>query len=112
MTRGYAEMQRMALALGAQADTLAGLSGFGDLALTCTSDLSRNFRFGLSIGRGEAFDPSVTVEGAATARALQARARKMQIDMPITDAVVGLIDGNLDVGRAMALLLSRPLKEE
>ncbi|WP_136636061.1 NAD(P)H-dependent glycerol-3-phosphate dehydrogenase [Pseudooceanicola onchidii] len=112
MTRGYAEMQRMALALGAQADTLAGLSGFGDLALTCTSDLSRNYRFGLSIGTGEGFDPSVTVEGAATARALKARARALSLDMPITDAVVDLIDGTLGVRDAMTRLLSRPLKEE
>lgn len=112
MTRGYAEMQRMALALGARPETLAGLSGFGDLALTCTSDLSRNFRYGLAIGQGTAFEAGVTVEGAATARALQTRAATMQIDMPITDTVVGLIDKKLDVGRAMALLLSRPLKEE
>ncbi|WP_293577476.1 NAD(P)H-dependent glycerol-3-phosphate dehydrogenase, partial [Phaeobacter sp.] len=71
MTRGYAEMQRMALACGARSDTLAGLSGFGDLALTCSSDLSRNYQLGLSIGRGEPFDPTVTVEGAATARAVK-----------------------------------------
>ncbi|WP_407493829.1 NAD(P)H-dependent glycerol-3-phosphate dehydrogenase [Pseudooceanicola sp. MF1-13] len=112
MTRGYAEMQRMALELGAQADTLAGLSGFGDLALTCTSELSRNFRYGLSIGQASGFDTSVTVEGAATARALQARAAEMGIEMPITDVVVGLIDQTLDVSRAMSQLLSRPLKEE
>lgn len=112
MTRGYAEMQRMALALGARADTLAGLSGFGDLTLTCTSELSRNYRYGLSIGKNAGFDPDITVEGAATARALQARAQAMTLDMPITDAVVGLIDGTLGVRDAMTLLLSRPLKEE
>ena len=112
MTRGYAEMQRMALALGAQPETLAGLSGFGDLTLTCTSDLSRNYRFGRSIGQGDDFDPAITVEGAATARAVQAQAREMQIDMPITDAVVGLIGGDLKVPQVMDLLLSRPLKEE
>lgn len=112
MTRGYAEMQRMALALGARPETLAGLSGFGDLALTCTSALSRNYRFGISIGEGAAFDTSITVEGAATAKALQTRAQAMHLDMPITDAVVGLIDGTLGVRDAMALLLSRPLKEE
>ncbi|WP_375174021.1 NAD(P)H-dependent glycerol-3-phosphate dehydrogenase [Pseudooceanicola sp.] len=112
MTRGYAEMQRMALALGARADTLAGLSGFGDLTLTCTSELSRNYRYGLSIGNSAEFDPDITVEGAATARALQARAQAMTLDMPITDAVVGLIDGTLGVRDAMTLLLSRPLKEE
>ncbi|EAQ03007.1 glycerol-3-phosphate dehydrogenase (NAD(P)+) [Pseudooceanicola batsensis HTCC2597] len=112
MTRGYAEMLRMALAIGARAETLAGLSGFGDLTLTCTSRLSRNYRYGLSIGEGAPFDPSVTVEGAATARALQARARAMRLDMPITDAVVGLIDGSRTVKEAMTDLLSRPLKEE
>jgi glycerol-3-phosphate dehydrogenase (NAD(P)+) len=112
MTRGYAEMQRMALALGARAETLAGLSGFGDLALTCTSEGSRNFRFGLSIGRGQPFDPAITVEGAATARAAHDRAQEMQIDMPITAAVVALLDGSVDVRQAMTMLLSRPLKEE
>lgn len=112
MTRGYAEMQRMALALGARPETLAGLSGFGDLALTCTSELSRNYRYGQSIGKNAVFDPDTTVEGAATARALQTRATAMNLDMPITNAVVGLIDGTLGVREAMTLLLSRPLKEE
>jgi glycerol-3-phosphate dehydrogenase (NAD(P)+) len=112
MTRGYAEMQRMALALGAQAETLAGLSGFGDLTLTCTSDLSRNYRFGLSLGRGDGFDPAITVEGAATARAVLERAETMQIDMPITAAVVALLSGKYDLGDLINGLLSRPLKEE
>lgn len=112
VTRGFAEMSRMAGALGAEPDTLAGLSGFGDLILTCTSDQSRNYRFGLSLGRNETFDPTVTVEGAATARAVQEKAKKMQIDMPITAAVVALIDGKLRVDQAMDMLLSRPLKEE
>ena len=70
MTRGYAEMVRLAAALGARAETLAGLSGFGDLVLTCTSAQSRNFRYGLALGKGESFDPRVTVEGVATARAV------------------------------------------
>lgn len=112
MTRGYAEMQRMALKLGAKPETLAGLSGFGDLALTCTSDGSRNFRFGLSLGRGEPFDPGITVEGAATARAALEKAREMKIEMPITGAVTALLDGQVDVRQAMDMLLSRPLKEE
>lgn len=112
MTRGYAEMQRMARALKAQEQTLAGLSGFGDLALTCTSPLSRNYRFGLSIGRNEPFDAGVTVEGAATARAARARAAKMGIDMPITEAVVAVLDKKLDVDTALQMLLSRPLKKE
>ncbi|MGI3169812.1 NAD(P)H-dependent glycerol-3-phosphate dehydrogenase [Pseudooceanicola sp. C21-150M6] len=112
MTRGYAEMQRLALARGARAETLAGLSGFGDLALTCTSELSRNFRYGLAIGKSADFDPDITVEGAGTARAVHNLARQLDIDMPITEVVVGLIDGRLHVPQAMDLLLSRPLKEE
>ncbi|WP_425044875.1 NAD(P)H-dependent glycerol-3-phosphate dehydrogenase [Primorskyibacter sp. S87] len=112
MTRGYAEMQRMAMKLGARPETLAGLSGFGDLALTCTSDLSRNYRLGLSIGRGEAHDPSITVEGAATARAVAARSRKMNLEMPITDCIARLLDHDLTLEQAIAQLLARPLKEE
>lgn len=112
MTRGYAEMQRLARHLGAEADTLAGLSGFGDLALTCTSTLSRNYRLGLALGRGEVFDPTVTVEGAATAHATDAKARAMGLDMPITACVVGLLDGKLTLDAAMTALLTRPLKEE
>lgn len=112
MTRGYAEMVRMAMALGAQPDTLAGLSGFGDLALTCTSTQSRNYRFGKTLGEGRGFDDGVTVEGAPTARAVQTRAEAMGLDMPITDAVVALLDGALSVAQVMDQLLSRPLKEE
>lgn len=112
MTRGYAEMQRMAQALGARPDTLAGLSGFGDLALTCTSEQSRNYQFGLSLGRDEPFDPSITVEGAATARAVRGRAEHLKIEMPITSAVVGMIDHNMKIAQAMEMLLSRPPKEE
>lgn len=112
MTRGFAEMSRMAQAKGAEPATLGGLSGFGDLALTCTSDQSRNYRFGHSLGRGAAFDPAVTVEGAATARAVLAEAQKMRIDMPITQAVTALASGKLQVGEVMDMLLSRPLKEE
>lgn len=112
MTRGFAEMQRYAAAHGAQADTLMGLSGFGDLALTCTSDLSRNFRLGLTLGRGEAFDPSITVEGAATARAIAARATKKSLDMPITMAVDALVENKMTAHDAMTALLARPLREE
>lgn len=112
MTRGYAEMQRMAQALGAKPDTLAGLSGFGDLTLTCTSEQSRNYRFGLALGRAQSFDPTITVEGAATARAALARAQTMQIDMPITAAVVAMLDGGLQIRDAMEMLLARPPKEE
>lgn len=112
MTRGFAEMQRLALALGAAPETLSGLSGFGDLVLTCCSDQSRNTRFGLSLGRGETFDPGVTVEGAATARAALAVAEKNDIDTPIIRAVTALCTGKLHVAEAMDMLLKRPLKEE
>ncbi|MCZ0811214.1 MAG: NAD(P)H-dependent glycerol-3-phosphate dehydrogenase [Pseudomonadota bacterium] len=112
MTRGFAEMSRMAAAVGARPETLSGLSGFGDLVLTCTSEQSRNTRFGLSLGRNESFDPSVTVEGAATARAVTHRAAELGIDMPVTRAITALINGELQVDQAMDMLLSRPLKEE
>ncbi|MFP4238628.1 NAD(P)H-dependent glycerol-3-phosphate dehydrogenase [Rhodosalinus sp.] len=112
MTRGFAEMNRMATKLGAAPGTLAGLSGFGDLALTCTSEGSRNYRYGLSLGRGAAWSSSDTVEGAPTARAVADRARALGVEMPITGAVVALLDGRLALGEAMDMLLSRPLREE
>ncbi len=112
MTRGFAEMNRLALALGARPETLAGLSGLGDLALTCTSGQSRNTRYGESIGRGASFDPAITVEGAATAQAALARARALDLDLPVTAAVASLVAGELHVAQAMDMLLSRPLKEE
>ena len=112
MTRGFAEMLRMAQALGANPETLAGLSGFGDLALTCTSDQSRNYRFGQCLGRNEPFDPEITVEGAATARAVLTRVSDLNIEMPITQSVVALAAGKLHVNQAMDMLLARPLKEE
>ena len=112
MTRGYAEMLRLALALGARAETLAGLSGFGDLVLTCTSAQSRNFRYGQALGSGQGFDPAVTVEGAATAKAVSNMARKLNIDMPITAMVAALIDREISLPQAIQALLSRPLKQE
>lgn len=112
MTRGYAEMVRMAAVLGAHPDTLAGLSGFGDLALTCTSEQSRNFRLGLAIGRGDAFDKSFTVEGAATARAVAEQSKSMNIEMPITESVVALLDRKQTLNQVVSQLLNRSLKEE
>lgn len=112
MTRGYAEMTRLALALGGRAETLAGLSGFGDLVLTCTSAQSRNFRFGQALGAGQPFDPNVTVEGAATAKAVSNMAKTMQVDMPITQMIAALIDQKITLPQAISALLSRPLKQE
>ncbi len=112
MTRGFAEIIRVAESMGALPETLTGLSGFGDLALTCASDQSRNYRFGLCLGRNEEFDPSVTVEGVSTAHALVEVAQKSGIEIPITRAVTALCNGELRVDQAMDMLLSRPLKEE
>ena len=105
-------MQRLALALGARAETLAGLSGFGDLVLTCTSEQSRNYRYGLALGRGDVFDPATTVEGAATAIAVSDLAQSRKIDLPISQAVTAIVGAELTVTDAMQALLSRPLKEE
>lgn len=112
MTRGFAEMRRFAEHAGAQADTLAGLSGFGDMVLTCTSAQSRNFRLGLSLGQGQAFDQTITVEGAATSQAVAKIAKTRGIEMPITTMVAAVLDGKLGVKEATEALLSRPLKEE
>lgn len=111
MTRGYAEMVRWAVSRGGRAETLSGLSGFGDLALTCSSDLSRNFRRGLAIGRAEPFDSATTVEGVATASAVLKSAQSAGIEVPITKAVVALLSGQT-VQHTMADLLARPLKQE
>lgn len=112
MTRGYAEMVRFATALGARSETLAGLSGFGDLVLTCTSDQSRNFRYGLALGRSQPFDPSITVEGVATARAVGRLAQSLDIEMPVTSMVDALASGRIALKDAIGLLMSRPLKQE
>ena len=112
MTRGFAEMQRVALSRGAQPETLMGLSGFGDLVLTCTSDQSRNYRLGCALGAGETFDSSITVEGASTAQALVQWSQDVAMDIPVCTAVADLVTGRIDVNDAMARLLARPLKEE
>jgi glycerol-3-phosphate dehydrogenase (NAD(P)+) len=112
MTRGYAEMQRLALALGARAETLAGLSGLGDLVLTCTSAQSRNFRYGMALGQGDSFDPKVTVEGVTTSRAVIRLAGSHGIDMPVTAMVDALASGRITLESAVAQLMSRPLKQE
>ncbi|WP_299281433.1 NAD(P)H-dependent glycerol-3-phosphate dehydrogenase [uncultured Tateyamaria sp.] len=112
MTRGFAEMQRVAARMGAQAETLMGLSGLGDVTLTCNSDQSRNYRLGLALGAGTDFDDSITVEGAGTARALRSLANRHELDLPICDTIADLVDHKLDISGAMHQLLARPLKEE
>ncbi|MCW1952474.1 MAG: NAD(P)-dependent glycerol-3-phosphate dehydrogenase [Octadecabacter sp.] len=112
ITRGFAEMRRIGRALGADPETLTGLSGFGDLALTCTSDASRNYRFGLSIGAAQDFDISTTVEGAATAVSVSNLAEKHHLDLPICRVVAKLSAGEIDPETALATLLARPLRKE
>ncbi|WP_028029383.1 NAD(P)H-dependent glycerol-3-phosphate dehydrogenase [Gemmobacter nectariphilus] len=114
MTRGYAEMVRLAARLGARAETLAGLSGLGDLVLTCTSAQSRNFRHGLALGQGTPPDASATVEGLATARAVLARASALDMaaEVPVTQMVVAVTTGQIGIAEAVQTLMTRPLKEE
>ncbi|WP_435257018.1 NAD(P)H-dependent glycerol-3-phosphate dehydrogenase [Thioclava sp. FR2] len=114
MTRGFAELSRFATVRGARPDTLMGLSGFGDLVLTCTSDQSRNFRHGFALGKGQATDTNVTVEGVATALAVLNHVRNTEIEslLPITTMVAGVTQGQISVANAIHALMSRPLKEE
>ncbi|MDH3666890.1 MAG: NAD(P)H-dependent glycerol-3-phosphate dehydrogenase [Paracoccaceae bacterium] len=116
MTRGFAEMVRIGTALGGRAETLGGLSGLGDLALTSTSPSSRNFRFGEALGRGvtpaDLAADRTTYEGAATARPLADLAAAKGVDMPVATAVAALVEGGLDVPSAVTQLFNRPLKRE
>ncbi len=112
ITRGFAEMQRFAVRFGARSETLSGLSGLGDLILTCTSTQSRNLRFGLALGSGQAFDLHTTVEGVATAQAIRRLALAHHIDMPVATMVARLIANDIPLDQAIRSLMSRPLKEE
>lgn len=112
MTRGFAEMVRLGTALGAEARTFAGLSGLGDLALTCASAKSRNFAAGLALARDGRLPEGVTMEGVGTARAVLALAARHDVDMPIAAATADVLDGRATVAEAMEALLSRPLKPE
>lgn len=112
MTRGFAEMTRLAAALGARPATLTGLSGFGDLALTCTSEQSRNYRTGLALGRGVPLDPALTVEGLATARAVARIATRRGLELPLSTLVAALAQNETSVAEATAALMARPLTEE
>jgi glycerol-3-phosphate dehydrogenase (NAD(P)+) len=113
-TRGFAELARFGRAYGAKPETMTGLSGLGDLLLTCSSAQSRNFSFGVELGRGK--DPADIhgglAEGVFTAPVLLAMAHERGVDMPIATAVTALLDGALSVDAAIDSLLTRPLKAE
>jgi glycerol-3-phosphate dehydrogenase (NAD(P)+) len=113
-TRGFAELVRFGRAYGAKVETLMGLSGLGDLLLTCSSPQSRNFSFGVNLGRGlkpQAIHGGLA-EGVFTAAVLIEMARDRAVDMPIASAVAALLDGTMDVDEAIESLLSRPFKAE
>jgi glycerol-3-phosphate dehydrogenase (NAD(P)+) len=115
ITRGVAELARLAVALGGRAETVMGLSGLGDLLLTCTGASSRNFSLGLALGQGESLAAILSgrravTEGVATAPALLARARG--VEMPICEAVAGLLEGRTTLPDAIVALLARPRRDE
>lgn len=116
IARGFAEMQRFGVARGARPETLAGLSGLGDLVLTCTSTNSRNFSLGVGLGRGQAAaellaNARTVAEGAATAPVLVAAAQAVGVDMPIASAVAALLAG-ASLSETVNALLARPLRAE
>ena len=115
--RGFAEMTRFGLAFGAKRETLVGLSGLGDLVLTCSSTSSRNYSLGVGIGQGRSAaellsDRKTVAEGAFTAPVLARLARDKAIDMPIVDAVDALIAGRANVDQVLGALLARPARSE
>ncbi len=117
ITRGFAELTRLAVALGAEAETLAGLCGLGDLVLTCSSPQSRNMSVGLALGRGhtlaEALADKLSVaEGVASAPAVRELAGKLGVEVPICNAVAAILGGEIGVDEAIRGLLARPLREE
>lgn len=111
IARGLAEMMRLGEALGARRDTLAGLSGLGDLVLSCTDSESRNYSFGHALARGEA-PPDRLAEGALTVGPLLVRARQHDVDMPIAAAVDAVVNGGQSLSDVIATLLARPGRRE
>lgn len=112
ITRGLAEMTRLGLALGAQAETFMGLSGLGDLVLTATGDLSRNRKVGLALAQGQTLAQATAslghvAEGARCAAAVLSRAQSLGVDMPITTCVVALLAGKITASQAVILLMGR-----
>jgi glycerol-3-phosphate dehydrogenase (NAD(P)+) len=117
ITRGFAELTRLAVALGGQAETVAGLCGLGDLVLTCSSPQSRNMSVGLALGRGERLEDALAgkssvAEGVASAPAVQGLAKRLGVETPICDAVSAILADEIAVDPAIAALLSRPLRAE
>jgi glycerol-3-phosphate dehydrogenase (NAD(P)+) len=117
ITRGFAELTRLAVALGGEAETVAGLCGLGDLVLTCSSPQSRNMSLGLALGRGESLQSALAgklsiAEGAESAPAVVALAAKLGVEAPICAAVAAVLAGELDVDVAIGGLLARPLRGE
>ena len=117
ITRGLAEMTRLGLALGARAETFMGLSGLGDLVLTATGELSRNRRVGLALAAGKSLaqtlqDLGQVAEGVFSAATVLARARALGLEMPITEAVVEVLEGRLAPAQAMAALMARDARSE
>jgi glycerol-3-phosphate dehydrogenase (NAD(P)+) len=116
-TRAFAELTRFGKAMGGRSETLTGLSGLGDLLLTCSSRQSRNFSFGLKLGEGKSAGEAQglvkgTVEGIATAEVVERLARLQNIDMPVCNAVHAIIDGGSNPEEEMARLLARPVNPE
>lgn len=112
ITRGVAEITRLAKAKGGNEETLMGLSGIGDMMLSCTSSKSRNYALGVSIGRGTMRSSGGLTEGVATAESVTQLARKLGVTMPIAFAVYEVLAGMLPVGTAIERLLERPLASE
>lgn len=112
VTRGFVELRRIGAAFGARPETLMGLSGLGDLLLTCSSAQSRNFAYGLALGRGQALTGLPLAEGVPTAGIAARLAAENSIDAPIIAAVAAILEGHLSIGDAVSALMSRPLKTE
>lgn len=117
MTRGMAEIMRLGLAMGAKVETLSGLSGMGDLIVTCTSRHSRNRNAGYLIGQGKTYEEAMEevkmiVEGVYSAKAAKILAEKYNVDMPIVDAVNGVLFDGKSAKDAMFQLLTRDRKAE
>jgi glycerol-3-phosphate dehydrogenase (NAD(P)+) len=112
VTRGFVELRRIAQAFGAEPETVMGLSGLGDLLLSCGSAQSRNFAYGLAIGRRENLDGRPLAEGVATAGIAARIARERSIDAPIISAVAQILAGRITITEAVSALMSRPLRAE